>query len=544
MLRVCLRSTVLRLLFVTAALSLASGVGTQASAQPAAAGPDALLRKLADQYVPTDAQVAAFAATQTLLTREGSEMMPREVITAAGMKGLGFDPLTIDVVIGCTIILPDGPPLAGAVLHTSAPLPAEGLFPELKTEPAELAGKTYARALQPIEPSHCRVDDHTLIVAMEPMLQRMLAEKKASPLRTLLAKATLKNDVTAVAAVETLRPMIEMARQQMGEVPPPFVPLLKIPDHIEMAQLTFDLKQGAPAKLTLVSQSDENASKLVVIIRELGLVDAKKLVDTLIPKSTFHRTVDAAWRRQLTKALQPFLSALEVRANKNKALVESTFDTYVAPAICLMLSTKTPRSETEEKAEYSASFAKLRRIGRAIDAYEKEKGEFPIAYSRDAAGRPLLSWRVHLLPYLGEEKLFAKFHLDEPWDSQHNRKLLAEMPAVYEVAELPGVCHTPYVTPVSPYSFMSATQPRKRDDIAGRGVGLTTVLEVDLDQSVLWTKPQDWILDPKDVYRGVGGLRLMHLSGFMHLNADGSVSVTPTDNDPKTVLYDFLIRPK
>ena len=42
-----------------------------------------------------------------------------------------------------------------------------------------------------------------------------------------------------------------------------------------------------------------------------------------------------------------------------------------------------------------------------------------------------LSWRVHLLPHLGEEALYAEFKLDEPWDSEHNKSLLDRMPAVY-----------------------------------------------------------------------------------------------------------------
>jgi hypothetical protein len=42
-----------------------------------------------------------------------------------------------------------------------------------------------------------------------------------------------------------------------------------------------------------------------------------------------------------------------------------------------------------------------------------------------------LSWRVHLLPELGEDELYRKFHLDEPWDSPHNLPLVTEMPAAF-----------------------------------------------------------------------------------------------------------------
>ncbi|MCS7469716.1 DUF1559 domain-containing protein [Stieleria sp. ICT_E10.1] len=54
-------------------------------------------------------------------------------------------------------------------------------------------------------------------------------------------------------------------------------------------------------------------------------------------------------------------------------------------------------------------------------------------FYRDTAVRTddKLSWRVHLLPFLGEEALYAEFKLDEPWDSEHNKRLLDRMPAVY-----------------------------------------------------------------------------------------------------------------
>ncbi len=56
---------------------------------------------------------------------------------------------------------------------------------------------------------------------------------------------------------------------------------------------------------------------------------------------------------------------------------------------------------------------------------------FPPRTSYSVDGKPLLSWRVQLLPYLDQKELFKEFHLDEPWDSQHNRQLIERMPDVY-----------------------------------------------------------------------------------------------------------------
>ena len=58
-------------------------------------------------------------------------------------------------------------------------------------------------------------------------------------------------------------------------------------------------------------------------------------------------------------------------------------------------------------------------------------GSLPPAAITDKDGRPLLSWRVAILPFLDRSSLYAKFHLDEPWDSPHNLSLLDAMPNVY-----------------------------------------------------------------------------------------------------------------
>ena len=75
-------------------------------------------------------------------------------------------------------------------------------------------------------------------------------------------------------------------------------------------------------------------------------------------------------------------------------------------------------------------------IGLAMQIYADAKSAFPVASSGkfDANGNPYLSWRVYILPYLGQTNLFNQFHLDEPWDSPNNLPLLAQMPDFFRSA--------------------------------------------------------------------------------------------------------------
>ena len=92
-----------------------------------------------------------------------------------------------------------------------------------------------------------------------------------------------------------------------------------------------------------------------------------------------------------------------------------------------------------------ASIQQLESIGKALKQYDAAHGRLPPAQLRSREGQPLLSWRVLLLPYLGQEELFRQFRPDEPWDGPHNRPLLDKMPSVYAGPEAPpGTSTTPY----------------------------------------------------------------------------------------------------
>ena len=83
-----------------------------------------------------------------------------------------------------------------------------------------------------------------------------------------------------------------------------------------------------------------------------------------------------------------------------------------------------------DAARRAQSMNNLKQFALAMHNYHDTNGKFPAASSFDKDGKPLLSWRVHVLPYLEQAELYKQFHLDEPWDSEHNKKLIEKMPNV------------------------------------------------------------------------------------------------------------------
>ncbi|MBV8895289.1 MAG: DUF1559 domain-containing protein [Acidobacteriaceae bacterium] len=73
----------------------------------------------------------------------------------------------------------------------------------------------------------------------------------------------------------------------------------------------------------------------------------------------------------------------------------------------------------------------LKSIGQALQSYLQDHGTYPPAALLNHRGEPTLSWRVLILPYLGEKALYDRFNLEERWDKPVNRHLLRQMPDVY-----------------------------------------------------------------------------------------------------------------
>jgi prepilin-type processing-associated H-X9-DG protein len=176
----------------------------------------------------------------------------------------------------------------------------------------------------------------------------------------------------------------------------------------------------------------------------------------------------------------------------------------------------------------------LKQIGLALHNYHEANGSLPPAAIIGKNGRPLLSWRVAILPYLESSPLYSKFHLDEPWDSPHNLSLLDPMPLVYacpsDLTRKPGM--TGYEAVIGPATAFTADfKPLRFQDFTD---GLeSTVLVGESRRSVAWTKPEDLALDMSLPLTALGSQHGYHNNGFNVLFADGSVrflknTITPS----------------
>ena len=187
-------------------------------------------------------------------------------------------------------------------------------------------------------------------------------------------------------------------------------------------------------------------------------------------------------------------------------------------------------------AERAMCTNNLKQIGLALHNYHEAFGSLPPAAITGKDGRPLLSWRVAILPYMEAGDLYARFHLDEPWDSPHNLALLVERPLAYgcpgDRALKPGM--TGYMAVIGKETaFTPDFQPVKLSEITD-GTSLT-LLVGESRQTVPWTKPEDLPFDMSVPLSGMGSHHGYHNNGFNALLADGSVRFLKSSIDPSTV---------
>jgi hypothetical protein len=180
----------------------------------------------------------------------------------------------------------------------------------------------------------------------------------------------------------------------------------------------------------------------------------------------------------------------------------------------------------------------LRLLSQGMIAYADShpKHRLPAVASFDKKGRPLLSWRVHILPYIGQEKLYREFHLDEPWDSEHNKTLISRMPKIYygPNLELNRQGKTIYLAPVGKdLVFTGETEGRRYPVDFLDGTSNTILLvEADDAHAVIWTKPEDLRVDRLRPHQGLGG----HIEGRFAVSlADGSARLVWSQINPATL---------
>jgi hypothetical protein len=184
------------------------------------------------------------------------------------------------------------------------------------------------------------------------------------------------------------------------------------------------------------------------------------------------------------------------------------------------------------------SLNNLKQIALAFHNYHDVYKTFPAAVQTGPKQVPR-SWRVTILPFLENLPLYQKYRQDEPWDSAHNKALLAEIPEVFRSPRAPAnSTNTAYsgfsppddsASPAKVLQFAPALGGTRGINMAQITDGTSnTLLVVEANLEVPWTKPEDIPFDESRPVPFLGGI---HQAGFCAALCDGSAGFIPDAYD-------------
>jgi type II secretory pathway pseudopilin PulG len=444
-------------------------------------------------------------------------------------------------------------PRYGLVLKFMQPLDVAKLPEKLRahTQPGDLAGQQYLQSTQPQLPSFYMPNDRTLMIAPDALLRQMLAVSELEQISPLFERARFvegASELYAIVDVTTLRPMvtpfINMAVMQQGEkFPEEAKPFLEAPNLISAIELTINLMSAGTNSLVVHAEDAASADQLETLLDHARELQRKQMAANVAKLQQSDDPIERALGQYIERVSSASADSFRPLRDDDRFVcfqMDGASDPqqrqlYSIAVIGILVALLLPAVQAaREAARRSQSMNNLKQLMLALHNNHDVRKRFPAHASYDAEGKPLLSWRVHILPFLEAGELYKQFHLDEPWDSPHNKQLIDFMPDVFANPNLVGEAgKTNYLAVVGSECVFNGTAMGMSFRSITDGTSKTILLvEADADRAVTWTKPDDWQYDANNPAAGLGGIRP---GGWLAAFADGSVQFISNDVDRETL---------
>ena len=316
-------------------------------------------------------------------------------------------------------------------------------------------------------------------------LMKPQASQKDSPIAEALAAAA--EGKTAAFGLNFASLPDEIRQENLPPQVEPFKPIIQSDAIVGTATLGDELALNVAIKAGTRAKALEAEKSLGVF---------KTLMQTLLAAGTAELKKDEANAKLLSLAetAKSALSSMKFASDESQATVslavKADFD--IAPVFAIF-------SRPGQAAARANTVNNLKQLALAMHNYDSAYGSMPAAAIIGKKGKPLLSWRVAILPYIEQDNLYRQFKLDEPWDSDHNKKILDSnpMPRVFEIVGTtkPGSKETHMQVFRGNGAMFDLVQGQKIALIAD-GTSNTFMIAQG-KTAVPWTKPDDIEYDPK-----------------------------------------------
>jgi type II secretory pathway pseudopilin PulG len=502
-------------------------------------------------YVSPNAVVVAALRPHQLLTSPALALAPVEVVSAAGLEYLGYDPADFEQITVFTELPVGGPPNYGIIVKFTQPFKMKGIPSRLTahTQPGMLDDEPYLESAQPYLPSLYSPDARMLVIAPDLLLRRLVNPTPGATDGKLVGRirdVPAGDDLYLAGDIAAFRPLIAIGLSQAKDIPPEAKPYLDMPNLIDSVDLSLNLTHDALSQLVVHANDDASAEKLLSQVKTATEMWQEKMTAQMRAELTkdpnikgpigkaYLKYIDRVSHTPPMWELQRTGSDISLFSFHSGSSPQQQLVTVAVVGILVALLLPAIQA-AREAARRTQSMNNMKQLILGMNLYFDKNKSLPAHAICDANGKPLLSWRVAILPYVGQDALYKEFHLDEPWDSDHNKPLVAKMPEVFNSPSYNVESgKTPYLAVVGDScAFDGSDQGLKFQQFTDGTSRTVMLVEANADKAVEWTKPDDLTFDARNPKAGIAAGP--HPGIWNAAFADGSVHVISDDVDPQTV---------
>lgn len=510
--------------FLTCCLLIFSFFGPDTAGAQDEPGRQRSAPKLSTRFIPDDAVASVFVFPEELLETAEKNLMPTEIARAWSIENLGIDLADID-----SIVLVVGVPGPGGVEYglgvtLNEDFEVEDVNRRLLAGPAVMLEQYESYPLADTSGLFLhQIDARTAVVATEGQLPKMVAaDEGTGPLPKLVATLPRYAPLMATAVVEPVRPQLNQAMDQISrQLPPPLAGAARVPDLLDAIMVTAGLQPESKFRLMMLGRDEASAAELEEVINNALRFGRDMAVAQSQQQMRGNDPVTEATRAYFQRLTGEIVSMLTPRRNGRRLLIEIENQGGIATTGVMVGLLLPAVQASREAARRMQSSNNLKQIMIAMHNYHDTYNHFPEPASRDDDGNPLLSWRVAILPFIEQQALYEEFRLDEPWNSEHNAKLIARMPAAYkDPSAVAPEGTTVYQAIVGEEVGLKPEGTTRLADITDGTSNTIMVVEADVATAVPWTKPSDVEIDLENPLRNMA----KHRPGGFHVALmDGSI---------------------
>lgn len=508
--------------------------------------------KISTKFIPADAVAVVDARIEGVWQSDFARLFPKEVVHLWCEQNIGIQ---IDDLRGLRVVgsMPTGPgdiPV-GAVISFNKPTKPEQLIGDWLAPEDESSGgvtiggrPTYRLKVSGGPPLHlAAISDQIWMVGGVSYLERMLqtlSEPESGKLSDIAKSVEKRGDIQAILNMEVLGPFMQFGIMSQVEQMPPgterIPQLFTLFDAAWTSMELFSFDMFTYGSWTLRAK-DEASADLVEEITEEAIESVKRQALAMAQAEFADQgPMGEAWlsyfNRLGDEVPEFFKPVREGLLFKPTSLDGEDLQVIGATGVLVGLLLPAVQS-AREAARRMTDANNLKQIGLAMHNHYSTFNHLPKPAITDDSGKPLLSWRVKILPFIEQQALYEQFHLDEPWDSPHNLTLIEQMPETFKTPSMPlPPGQTNYRLAFGPGCLFSQIDEEVKFREVRDGLSNTIMaLETDASDATIWTKP--------DIDFGLYQNPPQHFNqlrnGSNVLMSDGSVRFLPTTINGKDV---------